>query len=256
MQQKKIIFLASDCESSRWVYNAIKDDITIAAAIIEQPVSKKTLIKGRLKRIGFIKVMGQVMFSALIVPYLKMMGKQRKAELIKEYGLNDACFTNNVFKVPSVNDEACKHLLLQIQPDIVVVNGTRIIKKDILQSTNAVFINMHMGITPWYRGSHGGYWACRNNDVENFGTTIHLVDAGVDTGTVLKQVFAKPTNRDNFTTFPVLQAAIGIEALKDVLQNELKEDVTFNKNTEKGRMYHQPTIWEYFSGNTVEKTYI
>ena len=250
MQQKKIIFLASDCESSRWVYNAIKADITIAAAVIEQPVSKKTLIKGRLKKIGFIKVMGQVMFSALVVPYLKMRGKQRKAELIKEHGLNDACFMNNVFKVPSVNDEACKQLLLQIQPDIVVVNGTRIIKKEILQCTNAVFINMHMGITPWYRGSHGGYWACRNNDVENFGTTIHLVDTGVDTGTVLKQVFAKPTNRDNFTTFPVLQAAIGIDAMKIVLSQAVINKYDKATPPARGRMYHQPTVWEYISGNT------
>jgi methionyl-tRNA formyltransferase len=246
MQHKKIVFLASDCESSRWVYNAIIENFIVEAAIIEQPISKKILIKGRLKKIGFLKTAGQVMFSALVVPFLKMLGKQRKTELEKKYGLNNSPFNNQVLRVNSVNDETCKQALQQLQPDIVIVNGTRIITKDILLCTNAVFINMHLGITPLYRGSHGGYWACRNNDLENFGTTIHLVDAGVDTGAVLKQVFIKPAKQDNFATFPILQLAIGIEALKDVLQHVIKDEYATKKHTEKGKMYYQPAVWEYF----------
>jgi folate-dependent phosphoribosylglycinamide formyltransferase PurN len=246
MQNKKIVFLASDCESSRWVYNAIIKDFKIEAAIIEQPVSKKTLLKGRLKRIGFFKVFGQVLFSLLIVPYLRKKTSIRKATLINEYQLNNTDFDiSKAFKVISVNDEACRELLQQIQPDIIIVNGTRIIGKKILQCTNAIFINMHVGITPWYRGSHGGYWALYNNDVGNFGTTIHLVDAGVDTGGVLKQVFAKPTKEDNFTTYPVIQVAAGITALKEVVPLLLQGNYTVKKHTEKGTMYYQPTIWQY-----------
>ena len=107
---------------------------------------------------------------------------------------------------------------------------------------------MHVGITPHYRGSHGGYWALYNKDVENFGTTIHLVDAGVDTGAVLKQVFIKPDKLDNFTTYPVLQVATGIAALKEILTNIALGNYTTTKQTEKGKMYYQPTIWQYLTG--------
>ncbi len=248
MQNKKIVFLASDCESSRWVYNAIAKDFLLDAAIIEQPVSKKILFKNRVKRIGILKVLGQVIFSVLLVPYLRKKAAARKAALAEEYQLNDSVFSNDkTHRVPSVNDDACKQLLEQLQPDIVIVNGARIISKKILQCTNATFINMHVGITPWYRGSHGGYWALYNNDVENFGTTIHLVDTGVDTGGVLKQVFAKPTKADNFTTYPVIQVGKGIEALKEVLSNTDKPYLIKN-NAEKGRMYYQPTVWQYLKG--------
>ena len=41
---------------------------------------------------------------------------------------------------------------------------------------------MHAGITPQYRGVHGGYWAVVNNDPEHCGVTIHFVDKGIDTG--------------------------------------------------------------------------
>jgi folate-dependent phosphoribosylglycinamide formyltransferase PurN len=250
MQQKKIIFLASDCESSRWVYNALKNDFEFTAAIIEKPVSKKTLIKGRLKKIGLILVTGQIMFSLLIVPFLKMKSKRRKAALQNQYQLSSEGFNPaKLFWVNSVNDEACLQLLQQLQPDIILVNGTRIISKKILQSTDAVFVNMHVGITPQYRGSHGGYWALYNNDVENFGTTIHLIDAGIDTGAVVKQVFTRPEKTDNFVTYPVLQTALGIEALKEVLTNMIAGNYKTIQHTEKGKMYFQPTWWQYVTGD-------
>jgi len=252
MQNKKIVFLAADGETSRWVYNAIKKDFEISAAIIEQPVSKRVLFKGRIKRIGIFKVLGQAMFSVLLVPYLRKKAAARKAELTALYKLDPTDFENTTtHRVASVNDEACKELLLQIQPHIVLVNGTRIISKRILQCTNAIFINMHVGITPWYRGSHGGYWALYNNDAENFGTTIHLVDTGVDTGGVLKQVFAKPTKADNFTTYPVIQVGEGITALNIVLHKVVNETYEVKKHTEKGFMYYQPTVFEYLKGKIV-----
>jgi folate-dependent phosphoribosylglycinamide formyltransferase PurN len=247
MQQKKIVFLASDCESSRWVYNALIQDFTIEAAIIEKPVSKKTLIKGRIKKIGLPKVMGQVFFSAFVVPFLKIMARRRRAFLVNEYQLTDTHFIEaKTHYVASVNDDACKTLLQQLQPDIIIVNGTRIINKKILQCCRAVFINMHVGITPRYRGSHGGYWALYHNDPENFGTTIHLVDSGVDTGAVIKQIFTKPAPNDNFVTYPILQVSIGIGALKNVLQEALTGNLKATSHTEKGRMYYQPAVWEYF----------
>ena len=248
MQNKKIVFLASDGESSRWVYNAIKQDFAIEAAIIETPISKKQLFKGRLKRIGFFKVMGQVMFSTLIVPVLRKKALHRKAALTTKYQLSDAAFDDtHTHYVTSVNADACRQALQLLQPDIVIVNGTRIISKKTLQCTNAIFINMHVGITPWYRGSHGGYWALYNNDVKNFGTTIHLVDTGVDTGAVLQQAFITPEQDDNFTTYPILQVAAGITALKQVLLQVLQGTHTTTSHTEKGKMYYQPTVLQYLA---------
>jgi folate-dependent phosphoribosylglycinamide formyltransferase PurN len=250
MQQKKIILLAADCESSRWVYNALKGVVDIEDVILEQPISKIELVKRRIKKIGLLPVIGQVLFSMLVVPVLKIRSKKRKAYLADKYRLNNNSIdSDKTYRINSVNEERCLKTILSLQPDIIVVNGTRIISKNILQNTSAVFINMHVGITPHYRGSHGGYWALRNNDIENFGTTIHLIDAGVDTGTIIKQVFIKPDKADNFTTYPVLQVAAGIEVLKEVLTDVLSDNYKTLQHTEKGKMYYQPTLWQYLTGN-------
>jgi len=247
MQHKKIIFLASDCESSRWVYNALEEIVPVEAVILEQPVSKKQLAKNRIKKIGFFPVMGQVLFSVLVVPFLKRISRARKQALINQYRLNNNPFSSNkTFRVSSVNDDDCLHQIQLLNPEIIIVNGTRIISKKILQSTPAVFVNMHIGITPNYRGSHGGYWAMYNNDAAHFGTTIHLIDTGVDTGAVIRQKFILPGKQDNFATYPVLQTAIGIEALKEILPAIIDGSYHAISNTEKGKMYYQPTIWQYF----------
>jgi len=249
MQQKKIIFLASDCESSRWVYNALEQVILIEAAILEQPISKKELAKKRIKKIGFFPVLGQVLFSVFVVPLLRIKSKKRRAAIINKYLLNNNAFNNSkLTRVGSVNDEECLHAIQLLQPDIIIVNGTRIISKKILQSTNAIFLNMHVGITPQYRGSHGGYWALQNNDIEHFGTTIHLIDAGIDTGAVISQAFIKPDKQDNFATYPILQTAIGIDLFKKVLPDIIAGNYKTVNNITKGRMYYQPTIWHYYFG--------
>jgi methionyl-tRNA formyltransferase len=105
---------------------------------------------------------------------------------------------------------------------------------------------MHVGITPAYRGSHGGYWALHNKDQENFGVTIHVVDTGVDTGAILQQVFTKPAQTDNFTTYPILQIAVGIDALKKQLHKALGGKIEPISVSQKGKIYYQPTVWEYF----------
>ncbi len=250
MQTKKIVFLAADFESSRWVYHGLSDLYKFDAVIVESPVSRKIIFSNRIKKIGFRKVFGQALFSIFIVPLLRKSAKKRRFEIIENFKLNNNAFPPNTIWVKSVNNDQCKDLLIKIQPDIVIVNGTRIIKKDILDCCKALFINMHVGITPWYRGSHGGYWALYYKDPTNFGTSIHLVDTGVDTGGVLQQAFITPEKKDNFTTYPILQVAIGIEALRSLLPLLISGEYQVKNNKEKGRLYYQPGIFEYLFNKT------
>ena len=87
--------------------------------------------------------------------------------------------------VESVNDPETIRLLRTMQPTVIVVNGTRIISSEVLDAVDCPFINTHAGITPRFRGVHGGYWALVEGRPEMVGTTVHLVDEGIDTGGVL-----------------------------------------------------------------------
>ena len=194
-------------------------EFNIESIILEKSVGKKEFIKKRIKHLGVWKVSGQVLFQASIVKYLNASSGKRKKEILDIYGLNDKPLPEKkIIPVESVNSNECMAALQKINPDVVVVIGTRIISKEILNSIPAKFINIHAGITPKYRNVHGAYWALINNDEPNCGVTVHLVDHGIDTGSIIYQRQIKVTCKDNFVTYPLLQLAEGIIYLKKALQ--------------------------------------
>lgn len=248
MEQKKIIILATDCDTTQILYNSLRTDFEIERVVLEESVSKKLLIKRRIKKLGIINVGGQLLFLILILPFLKWSSKKRKAAIAASYNLNfDPVPEKKITRISSVNDSTCKDILQKISPDLVIINGTRIIGEKTLNSISAPFINIHAGITPQFRGVHGGYWAIATGNKEFFGTTIHRVDTGIDTGTVLEQIVGKPEKSDNFSTYPYLQYAICLPRLKNLISRFIINSELNKKNplTKESKLWYHPTLWEW-----------
>lgn len=245
---KKIVMLCSRGDSSSLVYNKLSEHFLIEKVIIEDSVSTKNLLKRRVKKLGFVTVSGQVLFVGLIVPLLKKAAANRKKEILNEYGASvddKAMMASDPVFVKSVNDKECIETLKKINPDIVVVNGTRIISEEVLNSTNAKFVNLHAGITPKYRGSHGAYWALYNDDAENAGVTVHFVDKGIDTGNIIYQSVISVTEKDNFTTYPLLQTCVGVEDEVRAIKDIISDNVTCKTVDLPSGLYSHPTIFQY-----------
>ena len=246
MNERKFVLLAGKGISTDILYNSLKNDFNIEAIILEEPVPPKEFIKKRIKKLGIWKVTGQILFQFSIVKYLNLSSVKRKKEILEQYGLDDSPLpTEKVVSLKSVNDTDCITLLQKINPDLVIVNGTRIISKEILNCIPVKFINIHAGITPKYRNVHGAYWALINNDYANCGVTVHLVDPGIDTGSIIYQKTINVTNKDNFVTYPLLQLAEGIIYLKKALEDIFEEELTLIKGTDESKMWHHPTLWQY-----------
>ena len=60
----RVLILAGKGESTRLMFNGIKDSFSVEKVIIEEPVPKKQLLTQRLKRFGLLKVIGQILFMA------------------------------------------------------------------------------------------------------------------------------------------------------------------------------------------------
>ena len=126
--RSKIIFLAGNGDSSLYMFNGLKDEHEILNVIIENPVSKKNLLKRRVKKLGVITVFGQLLFQIFLVKILKLVSKKRIEEIKKINKLSLAVIPKNILiKVLSVNSNDCKAIIEKINPDIIFVNGTRII---------------------------------------------------------------------------------------------------------------------------------
>lgn len=250
---KKIIMLVGGDHSSYAIYNALKDQYDITHVILEAPKSKKEFIKRRIKKLGPIKVLGQVLFGKLIVPFLNNEGKARIKEIIEKNNLKfDDFEREKLIRVPSANSQTCIDTLQKINPDIVIVNGTRIISKKVLNSITGTFINTHAGYTPLYRGIHGAYWSKINND-GYCGVSVHLVDPGIDTGGILYQDLIETNSSDNFVTYTYLQLAKGIELMKKAVDDLLNGNSKVVKNHLDSKFWTHPTIWFYLKHRIINK---
>lgn len=246
MSNQKIVLLAGKGVTTNILYNALNKDFTIEAIILEESVSKKEFLKKRIKRLGFYKVAGQVLFQLLIVKTLYLFSAKRRKEILNAFDLkNKRLPPGKIISVKSVNDDECIAALQKINPDVVVVIGTRIISKKVLDCIAAKFVNIHAGITPGYRNVHGAYWALVNNDTNNCGVTVHLVDTGIDTGSIIYQSKISITPKDNFITYPLLQLAEGIINLKKALQDIFEEKLILKKGTTGSRVWYHPTLLQY-----------
>ena len=87
--------------------------------------------------------------------------------------------------VDNHNSPGCRDRLRTLGPDLVVLGGTRILRLPILEIAPRGTINAHPGLLPWLRGSSSVGWALYKD--LPVGSTVHYVDAGIDTGPILLQ---------------------------------------------------------------------
>ncbi|WP_095199798.1 formyl transferase [Mesorhizobium carmichaelinearum] len=225
--------------------NAIADRVGPVSVVLETPESKKQLLRGRARRQGWVSAIGQL--GTMVLSRLgKRLLASHSARLIAEEKLDvEPRPDQEIIQVASANGPECLQAIQKIQPGVVLLNGCRLISAGMLSKMPCPVLNYHAGITPKYRGMNGGYWALVSGDAQNFGTTVHLVDAGVDTGGVLKQARGRPKKGDTISSHALRQAAfsrdICVEAISDALAGKL---TTIDPGLPSKQWYH-PTIWFY-----------
>ena len=135
MKGKKIVILAGKGDSSKIVFNALDSKFGIEKIIVEDKENTKKFIKRRIKRLGIFTVVGQILFQLIIGKFLGSTSKKRRDEIMKANGMNAAETPNDkTINVSSVNSKKTIELLKEINPDLIIVNGTRIISEKVLSA--------------------------------------------------------------------------------------------------------------------------
>lgn len=93
-----------------------------------------------------------------------------------------------VHEVPHINDPELARLARELNPDLICVFGTSLIRGNLLKEGRLGIINLHGGLSPEYRGADCTFWALYNGEPEKIGCTLHYIDAGIDTGRLIAHV--------------------------------------------------------------------
>ncbi|MDR1334404.1 MAG: amino acid adenylation domain-containing protein, partial [Holosporaceae bacterium] len=112
------------------------------------------------------------------------------------------------------------------------VSNTKILSKELIELPRIFSINYHNAPLPKYAGVHATSWAILNGE-KNHGATWHLIEEGVDTGDVLKQVVVDINNNDTNFTLDIKCMEKSVIAFRELLEElkkgthtRLKQDMT------------------------------
>ncbi len=98
---------------------------------------------------------------------------------------SETCHLNIPHK--EINSSFIFNVLNVINPDVIVLFGTSIIKKHILNKYQDRVINLHLGLSPYYKGSATNLFPFYYKQIECIGATIHIATENVDAGDIIHQ---------------------------------------------------------------------
>jgi folate-dependent phosphoribosylglycinamide formyltransferase PurN len=87
-----------------------------------------------------------------------------------------------------INNEDVFNIIKEVNPRLIILFGTSIIKDPLLSYFESKIINLHLGLSPYYKGSATNLFPFLYDDFAAIGATIHLATSKVDDGPILHQI--------------------------------------------------------------------
>ncbi|MBC2773400.1 formyl transferase [Rhizobium sp. AQ_MP] len=213
--------------------------------ILEEAESKGEIVRRRARRLGWINALGQL-GTMIAARALRRAANRRVAELLTRHNFDRTLpQTVPIHPVTSINAPETAALVDELKPGAILLVSTRLMSVRQLAALPCPVINLHAGINPNYRGQMGGYWSLRENDAENFGATLHLVDAGTDTGGTLYEVRTKPAPSDFISTYPLLLTIAALDITRQSIEDALAGRLAPHMPPGPSALRFPPTLWSW-----------
>jgi methionyl-tRNA formyltransferase len=213
----KVVLLTGPFLTHTAFIHTLAARIPIAAAVREtRSLSSQPLVKRATARIAAVG--GSP--SRVIEEGLAWLAGRRRARALAPSGAPAV----DEYPVHDLNSDAGVALVRSLQPDILAVCGTGLLQPRVFELAPHA-VNLHLGLSPRYRGSHCVFWPLYNGEPEWVGITVHRVDSGIDAGPILAQHRPGIDRDDDVASLVDKCLRVGYGAMADVVERLSTEDV-------------------------------
>lgn len=142
-------------------------------------------------------------------------------------------------KVDNLNDSSTIEIIKDFAPDLIVSFGIPIISDRIISIPKYGAINLHGGVSPYYKGGNTIFWALLNDEANLAGATIHYMVNKVDSGDILVKIYPEIDPRDDELSVSVKTFKYATEEFSTLIRNLIikKQALRGQKQSEKGKLY-------------------
>jgi hypothetical protein len=146
-----------------------------------------------------------------------------------------------------INSPDLRRYIDSFSPDIIAVLGSSVIRREMISLPSVAMINIHSGLSPYYRGTWSYGWPIVNREPEYIGVTVHHINAGIDTGDIIFQTRPVLKKDDDLNALFLKVVAEGIElAVKAIEEISVQGSVAaYPQPGNTGRLYQVKDFnWE------------
>ena len=121
-----------------------------------------------------------------------------------------------------------------LKSDLYIIFGSSYIKGDLVKFlSEKKAINIHMGISPFYRGCDCNFWALYDGNPHLAGATIHMLSQGIDSGPILYHALS------NIRTDPYTYTMSCVKSALHSIAERIKNKEIFYIESENQNKYRE-----------------
>lgn len=152
-----------------------------------------------------------------------------KAQSVFFGNLSDKNFNSNIdilsIEFGNLNSYSMSSLKRFLKSDIYIVFGSSYIKGELVNFlVKNKTINIHMGVSPYYRGTACNFWALYDDNPHLVGATIHILSKGLDSGPMLYHAMS------NIKKDPFLYTMSTVKSAFHSISERIKDNSIFKIN--------------------------
>ena len=161
----------------------------------------------------------------------------------------------------NLNSEKINLFVKSFKADICIVFGSGMIKSDLLELLPIDTVNVHLGLSPQYKGSATLFWPFYNVEPQFAGATFHKVTKSADAGGILHQCVPKLEKNDKIHDVGVKVVIKAAEDLVRLLELRKHTKWTYIPQKAVGKLFlikdfkpfHLRVIYDLFENKIVDE---
>ncbi|MGH9728528.1 MAG: formyl transferase [Candidatus Acidiferrales bacterium] len=128
--------------------------------------------------------------------------------------------------IHGINSPEGLQTISSLQPDVLLIYGTVLVGSKIISQARVLALNMHTGISPYYRGADCAFWPIYNQEPHMVGATVHECTRDIDGGKIFGTAKAQlAVDDDVFSVFArsvMAGANLYAEIVRELIAGKLR----------------------------------
>jgi len=246
----RVAVLCCDGLYQRWLVQRASQDFDLVGVVLQHPPASSR--PGRLARLKRYRdpraLLRQIQARRALPPY-ERLGRALQDRLFRPQGIEPALPPSvPLLHTDAINGPDTVDFLKRLAPDLVLVNGTQLLREPVLALRPLIghgIVNLHTGLSPYSRGANCNLYMILEGHPELVGVTVHHINPGIDSGDIIRSAQVPMEPGDNFETIDVRSFQIGIELLLQGARELVEGRAARVPQWEQGKLFLQRTGYRY-----------